>query len=146
LLGRGKNKETLEDMQAAWRKELNEDRENRRLLAMYHMRKVFAREEDDSVGKRFLDYGPTEAFWEKFPNLSFKLEEQIALEDRVVNRWSAYATTTEDIPGGPPARTEISFSGVTICVIDEDGHHIERDLSYWDASDLLKKMGVLPSF
>jgi predicted ester cyclase len=143
MLGRGK-KQTPEELKQEWAKEEGTTREERRKLVLFHMNRFFAHEDDESVGKRYIDYGPTKAFWEKFPNLAFKLEEQIVGDERVVTRWRAVATTPEGLPGGPPPGTEVMFSGVTVTVVSEDDDVIERDWTYFDASDLLKKMGVLP--
>jgi steroid delta-isomerase-like uncharacterized protein len=77
-----------------------------------------------------------------FPDMDFKIEDQIAEGDKVVSVWSASGTHQGELLGIPPTGRQTTTSGITIDVI-KDGKIVET-LTHWDNLGLLQQLGVIP--
>jgi steroid delta-isomerase-like uncharacterized protein len=77
-----------------------------------------------------------------FPDMDFKVEDQIAEGDKVVSRWSARGTHQGDLMGIPPTGKEARVTGITIDRI-KDGKIVET-WTNWDQVSLLQQLGVIP--
>jgi len=77
-----------------------------------------------------------------FPDLCFRLEEQLAEGDQVATRWRAQGTHQGDFMGIPPTGQTGEITGTTISRI-ADGKIIEEK-SNWDALRLLQTLGLIP--
>jgi len=78
------------------------------------------------------------AFKAAIPDLTFELHDQIAEGDKVVTRFTATGTFTNEFQGLPPSGEGIEFSGINIAQF-KDGKSIEE----WDAFDTMALMGQL---
>ena len=81
-------------------------------------------------------------FRQAFPDLTFKVEDQIAEEDKVATRWSARGTHKGEFQGISPTGKQCDASGITIFQII-DGKVIE-DWGDWDRLGLMQQLGVIP--
>jgi steroid delta-isomerase-like uncharacterized protein len=77
-----------------------------------------------------------------FPDMDFRIEDQIAEGDKVVSVWSASGTHQGDFMGIPATGKQGRTSGITIDRI-KDGKIVET-LTHWDNLGLLQQMGVIP--
>jgi SnoaL-like polyketide cyclase len=63
---------------------------------------------------------------------------QVVEGDRVVSLWTLDGTHDRALPGAAPSRRDVSFSGVTVSVIREDGvEHLE---SFFDLPSLVRQI------
>ena len=82
--------------------------------------------------------GAQGVFKAAIPDLTFELHDQIAEGDKVVTRFTATGTFTNEFQGLPPSGEGIEFSGTNIMRI-VDGKNVEE----WDAFDTMALMGQL---
>jgi steroid delta-isomerase-like uncharacterized protein len=78
-----------------------------------------------------------------FSDLSVNIEELIAEDDKVAQRWTSRVTHDGPLLGIPPTGKHITISGINIFRI-ADGKIVERwgDL---DRMSLLQQLGVIPT-
>lgn len=78
------------------------------------------------------------------PDLTFQIEDMIAAEDKVITRYSAYGTFTNDYGPYPPTGKEFKFvDGITISKV-ADGKIIE----IWGTGDtysFMQQLGAIPT-
>jgi steroid delta-isomerase-like uncharacterized protein len=77
-----------------------------------------------------------------FPDMNFKIEDQIAEGDQVVSVWSASGTHQGELMGIPATGKQTRTSGITIDRI-KDGKIVET-MTHWDNLGLLQQLGVVP--
>ena len=82
--------------------------------------------------------GAQSALKAAIPDLKFEVHDQIAEGDKVVTRFTATGTFTNEFQGLPPSGEGIEFSGTNIMHI-VDGKSVEE----WDAFDTMALMGQL---
>lgn len=81
--------------------------------------------------------------WTAFPDLVHTFEEQIAVGDRVVNRFTVRGTHRGDFQGIPPTGRAIEYQGISIYHIS-DGKVAEL----WAVADflgLMQQIGAIPA-
>jgi steroid delta-isomerase-like uncharacterized protein len=81
--------------------------------------------------------------WAALPDLTYKVEDLIAADDRVVVRWSAVGTHEGEIWGAPPSGKTVNGKGITINRY-EDGKIVESWTEY-DTARFMRDLGLLPS-
>ena len=79
--------------------------------------------------------------WVAFPDFHLQIEEQIAEDDRVVNRMVGSATHSDEFMGVPATGKEVSADNVTIFRI-AGGKIIER-WTVFDAMGMMVQLGVV---
>lgn len=82
--------------------------------------------------------GAQSVFKAAIPDLKFELHDQIAEGDKVVTRFTATGTFTNEFQGLEPSGEGIDFSGTNIMHI-VDGKNVEE----WDAFDTMALMSQL---
>ena len=78
-----------------------------------------------------------------FPDLQFRIEDQIAEGDKVVTRWSMSGTHKREFQGMPATGRRMSITGITIFRIAND-----KVIEGWTNEDLLgfyQQIGARPS-
>jgi steroid delta-isomerase-like uncharacterized protein len=112
---------------------------------------------DDLVAEDYIDHSPPpfpgllpgreglkqgfQIFWEATPGYHC-VEDQIAEDDKVVTRLTAYGKHEGDLPGAPRTGNELKMTAITIHRI-ADGKLVEK----WSEKDILRflrQIGVLP--
>lgn len=78
-----------------------------------------------------------------FPDTHFTVEDQIAEENMVVNRWTAKGTHQGELMGIGPTNKPISVTGIDIHLIVNG--QIEEHWSNWDTLGLMQQLGVAPT-
>jgi steroid delta-isomerase-like uncharacterized protein len=78
-----------------------------------------------------------------FPDLQFKIEEQIAEGDKVVTRWTATGTHRGDLFGMAPTGKQATITGVTIDRFS--GGKMAESWDNWDALGLMQQLGAIPA-
>lgn len=81
-------------------------------------------------------------FRNAFPDIKFTIDEQIALGDKVVERWTAQGTHQGQLQNIPPTGKQMKITGIEITRI-VDGKIVER----WGSPDFLTMMqqiGIIP--
>jgi steroid delta-isomerase-like uncharacterized protein len=78
-----------------------------------------------------------------FPDMDFKVEDQIAEGDKVVTRWSAKGTHQGELLGIPATGKQTIATGITIDRIE--GGKIIETWTHWDNLGLLQQLGVVPT-
>jgi steroid delta-isomerase-like uncharacterized protein len=89
-------------------------------------------------GVKILSQGYVSAF----PDMNFKVEDQIAEGDKVVTVWSASGTHQGELLGIPPTGKQTAVTGITIDRIK--GGKVVETLTHWDNLGLLQQLGVIP--
>jgi steroid delta-isomerase-like uncharacterized protein len=89
-------------------------------------------------GVKILSQGYVSAF----PDMDFKVEDQIAEGDKVVTVWSASGTHQGELLGIPPTGKQTAVTGITIDRIK--GGKVVETLTHWDNLGLLQQLGVIP--
>lgn len=112
---------------------------------------------DDIVARDFIVHAPTpdkeirgpEGIRQQFgmlraafPDLEFKIEDQVAEGDRVVTRWTATGTHQGEFQGIPPTGNRVQINGVDIDRI-ADGKVIECWMNM-DELGLMQQLGAVP--
>jgi steroid delta-isomerase-like uncharacterized protein len=77
-----------------------------------------------------------------FPDFRIDLEDQIATEDRVVERWTGRGTHQGSLQGHPPTGRTIAAQGISIHRI-ADGR-IAETWTCFDSAGMLRQLGVVP--
>jgi steroid delta-isomerase-like uncharacterized protein len=77
-----------------------------------------------------------------FPDLHLTVEDSIAEEDRVVNRWRFRGTHRGEFYGVPPTEREVTTSGIDIWRIK--GGKIVENQQVVDNLGLLQQLGAIP--
>jgi steroid delta-isomerase-like uncharacterized protein len=78
-----------------------------------------------------------------FPDIHFKIEDEIADGDTVVIRWTVTGTHNGDLPGLPRTGKAISVTGITIARLS-DGKFVEA-WNNWDALGMMQQLGAVPT-
>jgi steroid delta-isomerase-like uncharacterized protein len=78
-----------------------------------------------------------------FPDLTFKIEQQIGDGDLVATQWTARGTQEGELMGIPPSGKQATVTGITIDRF-EDGR-IAESWTNWDTLGLLQQIGAIPS-
>lgn len=81
-------------------------------------------------------------FHNAFPDLKFKLDDEIAEGDKVVHRWTMSGTQKGPLMGIPPTGNHAVWTGITI-VRFEDGKIVERWANV-DIMAVLVQLGIIP--
>jgi len=81
------------------------------------------------------------AFRNAFPDLAYKVEDQIAEGDLVVTRFSARGTHLGAFLGAAPTGRVVTYSGIDINRV-RDGRIVESWVNY-DALALLQQLGIV---
>jgi len=82
-------------------------------------------------------------YLEAFPDLQISIDELLAVEDKVIGRFTFTGTHEGELMGLPPTGRRISVRQIAIYRI-EDGKVVEE----WEVSDqlgLMQQLGALPS-
>jgi len=79
-----------------------------------------------------------------FPDLTVTLKDQLAEGDKVANRWTARGTHQGEFEGVTPTRKEMSFTGMHISRINEEGK-ISESWENYDALGLMRQIGAVPA-
>jgi steroid delta-isomerase-like uncharacterized protein len=77
-----------------------------------------------------------------YPDLQFKVEDQLADGDKVVTRWSCEGTHRGELIGIPATGKRTTTSGIDIDRF-QDGKVVES-WTIWDALGWLQQLGVVP--
>jgi steroid delta-isomerase-like uncharacterized protein len=77
-------------------------------------------------------------FWKGFPDISFNIEELIAVGDKIIVRFITRGTHTGEFMGIPATGQKIEFSGIIISRI-ENGKFVEE----WEEMDIMGLMQQL---
>jgi steroid delta-isomerase-like uncharacterized protein len=77
-----------------------------------------------------------------FPDLTIRVDDQIAEGDKVVTRWSATGTHQGELLGIPATGKQASVTGITIDRIVNG--KIAESWNNWDTLGLLQQLGVVP--
>ncbi len=76
-----------------------------------------------------------------FPDLSFRIEDQIAETDKIVTRYTVQGTHLGSLMGIPATGKQGTLAGIDIYRIS-DGQ-IAEEWSSWDTLGLLQRMGLI---
>ena len=77
-----------------------------------------------------------------FPDLRFKIEDQLADGDKVINRWSCGGMHKSELMGIPATGKHTTTSGIGITRY-KNGKAVEEWV-YWDGLGWLRQLGVVP--
>lgn len=78
-----------------------------------------------------------------FPDLTLRIETQVAEDDWVCTRWTAVGTNSGEFWGMAPTGKQTTVTGITIDRI-ADGRIVES-WTNWDALGLMQQLGVIPA-
>ena len=78
-----------------------------------------------------------------FPDLTLRVEAQVAESDTVCTRWTAVGTNSGEFWGMPPTGKQGTVTGITIDRIA--GGRIVESWTNWDALGLMQQLGVVPA-
>lgn len=79
---------------------------------------------------------------EAFPDFRIHLEDQIATDDRVVERWTGRGTHRGTLRGLPPTGRTISAQGISIHRIANG--RIAETWTCFDSAGMLRQIGAIP--
>jgi steroid delta-isomerase-like uncharacterized protein len=82
-----------------------------------------------------------QTFHKAFPDLKFKIEDQIAEDNKVVSRLSIEGTHSGEFMGIPPTNKQFSIKGVSIWLVGE-GKLVEEWVS-WDTMGMMQQLGLM---
>ena len=77
-----------------------------------------------------------------FPDFEIRLEEQIAAEDKVVERWTGRGTHQGSLMGIPPSGRTIAADGISIHRLS--GGKIVETRTVFDTAGMLRQIGLIP--
>jgi steroid delta-isomerase-like uncharacterized protein len=83
------------------------------------------------------------AYRNAFPDLHFRIDEQIAEGDTVVTRWTAHGTHNGEFAGIPPTGKSATVVGMGVDRI-ENGKIVES-WGLFDQFGMLQQLGVIPA-
>lgn len=75
-----------------------------------------------------------------FPDIHFKVEDQLAQGDRAAFRWSATATHTGPLGAVPPTGKTVAVDGLIVDRIV--GGKVQERFEQWDQSIMLQQLGL----
>jgi steroid delta-isomerase-like uncharacterized protein len=78
-----------------------------------------------------------------FPDAKMTIDEQIAVGDTVVTRWTGTGTHTGPLLGLPPTGRRVTVTGIRISHL-RDGKVIE-DFENYDTLGMMRQLGVIPA-
>jgi steroid delta-isomerase-like uncharacterized protein len=78
-----------------------------------------------------------------FPDLYVTIEDVIAQEDKVVQRWTGRGTHQGELMGIPPTGNQISVAGITISRFD--GGKVAEEWEVYDMMGMLQQLDAIPS-
>jgi steroid delta-isomerase-like uncharacterized protein len=78
-----------------------------------------------------------------FPDFEVALEDQIAAEDKVVERWTGHGTHQGTLMGISPTGRTITASGISIHRLS--GGKIVETWTIFDTAGMLRQLGVIPA-
>ena len=84
-----------------------------------------------------------QTFKRAFPDFHITIDELIASDDRVIERFTFRGTHQGEMLGVAPTGKRVEATAISICRIDEDGRVAER----WGVTDgvaMLTQLGMLP--
>ena len=81
-------------------------------------------------------------FASAFPESHFDIEDEFAVGDKVVTRWTYRAVHTGEFQGLPPTGKQVAMTGITILHIT-DGKIAENSVEL-DQVGLLQQLGIIP--
>jgi len=79
-----------------------------------------------------------------FPDICYTVNDLIAENDKVVERWTAQGTHMGELLGIPPTNKKLKVTGIDIVRI-KDGKMVERWAEY-DLHGMMEQLGVIKSF
>jgi steroid delta-isomerase-like uncharacterized protein len=82
-------------------------------------------------------------FHKAFSDMEFKIEDQIAEDNKVVTRITIEGTHSGEFMGIPPTNKKFSIKGVSIWLMGE-GKLVEEWVS-WDTMGMMQQLGVIDS-
>src|SRR5215213_6975508 len=80
---------------------------------------------------------------EAFPDLYVTVEDVIAEDDKVVQRWTGRGTHQGELMGIPPSGNRISVAGITISRFE--GGKVAEEWEIYDMMGMMQQLGALPS-
>ena len=78
-----------------------------------------------------------------FPDLRITVEDDMAVGDKVVTRWTGQGTHQGELMGIAPTGKQVTMTGITIHRIEDT--KIVEEWSTWDALGLMQQIGAVPS-
>src|SRR3954471_3486262 len=78
-----------------------------------------------------------------FPDLYVTVEDVIAQEDKVVQRWTGRGTHQGELMGIPPTGNQISVAGITISRFE--GDKVAEEWEVYDMMGMLQQLDAIPS-
>ena len=87
--------------------------------------------------------GEIEYFRNAFPDFFWRVEEQVAEEDRVTTRYTLGGTHQGEFFGVPGTGKRIEITGINIDRFDESGKLVEEWAEY-DLLGAMRQMGAIP--
>jgi steroid delta-isomerase-like uncharacterized protein len=81
-------------------------------------------------------------YYTAFADAYWIVDEQVALDDVVVTRWSAGGTQSAALMGIPATNRAVKVSGISFQRIRAG--KIQETRSLWDALGMLQQLGVVP--
>lgn len=97
----------------------------------------------DQAGSQALIDG-LKPFYEALPDLSISEDYVVAQHDRVATRIKTSGTHKGPYMGLPATGNKVSFTGIVIYRLDEDGKIIERWQDF-DSIGMMQQLGVVPA-
>ena len=82
-------------------------------------------------------------FGSGFPESHFDIDEEFAVEDKVVTRWTYRAVHSGEFQGLPPTGKQVAMTGITILHI-AGGKIVENSVEL-NQLGLLQQLGVVPA-
>ncbi len=76
-----------------------------------------------------------------FPDIHVTIEDQIAVDDKVVTRWTVRGTHQKAYNGIPPTNKSIEVTGMVIWRIANN--KIVEDWTEWNLFGLMQQLGVI---
>jgi steroid delta-isomerase-like uncharacterized protein len=78
-----------------------------------------------------------------FPDSTFRIEDLISEDDRVVTRWSVTGTHTGALLGLAPTNKRVTVTGITLSRIAND--KVAETWANWDNLGLMQQLGAVPA-
>jgi steroid delta-isomerase-like uncharacterized protein len=78
-----------------------------------------------------------------FPDLHFTVEDQVAEDDRLVNRFTVRGTHRGEFMGIPPTGRQVTVGGIDLIRV-RDGRAVEHWV-HMDMLGLMQQLGVIPA-
>jgi steroid delta-isomerase-like uncharacterized protein len=115
-----------------------------------------ARAVDEYFAPEFVAHGPhpgitpdlagtrqwTAAIIRAAPDYYVHVDDQFAVDDKVVTRWTARGTHQGEFQGIPPTGRQITVTGITVSRYA--GGKIVESWFEWDTLDLMRQLGAYP--